>query len=377
MTGAPVDPATALNVIYATIRAPSLWPKALEEICGFAGAEAGLMFRPPIADVPALPLFAHNLHFAPVLNSYPRNAARAEFSARALAAGRGAAAFLFDELIPPEERQTNAYWREMIEPLGVKSGIFALVRTPQDGAHTIALSVLRFERAPPFTRADAAKLETLIPHLRQALSLQLDPPLSPHLPAGMRDLYDAIGAPCFLISFDGKVSHTNQAAGLLLESRLVSVEDGQLLVEDKAAQKRIDDAIANMIAEPFSRRFRGGVEILVRRPAASALVFVITAMGADNPIAAVAAPARCAVFVLEEALRSSGALPARLSRLYGLTAAETKIAIDLASGRSLEEISWARGTVVATVRTQIKILLAKTNTRRQAELTALVNRLSY
>jgi DNA-binding CsgD family transcriptional regulator len=365
------------KAIYATVRAPALWPSVLADICAYAGADGGLIFRPPMGETAALPLFAHRLDLTPVLDSYPRNSSRAELTTRALAKSRDAHAFLYEELIPPAEQSANEYWRKMIEPLGVKSGIFALIRPPDDGPHTIALSLFRIDNATPFTRHDIAALEPLLADLRRALALQLDASLSDELPAGMKDLFEAIGTPCLLIGADGKVSRTNPAAEALLASGLVSVQDGQFTVTDKAAQKRIDAAIAAMIENPFSRTFRGGSEILVRRPAASALVVTITAIGADNPIASVAAPARCAIFVLEEALRTNRALPSRLARLYGLTAAETEIAIDLACGRSLEEISWARGTAVTTVRTQIKILLAKTNTRRQAELSALVNRLSY
>jgi DNA-binding CsgD family transcriptional regulator len=372
-----VDAEGVAKTIYATIRAPALWPKVLEDICAYAGADGGLIFRPPLSDLPSLPLFAHGLDLTPVLDSLPRNSTRAELTARALERGAGARAYLYEELIPPAEQSANEYWRKMIAPLGVKSGILAVLRPPEDGPHTIALSLFRIENSTPFTREDIASLEPLLEHLRRALALQLDAALCDQLPAGMKDLYEAIGTPCLLIGSDGKVSHTNAAADALLVSRLVSIQEGRFAVSDKAAQKRIDAAIATMVENPFSRTFRGGSEILVRRPAASALVVTIIAIGADNPIASVGAPARCAIFVLEEALRTNRALPSRLSRLYGLTAAETEIAIDLACGRSLEEISWARGTAVTTVRTQIKILLAKTNTRRQAELSALVNRLSY
>jgi DNA-binding CsgD family transcriptional regulator len=81
--------------------------------------------------------------------------------------------------------------------------------------------------------------------------------------------------------------------------------------------------------------------------------------------------------ILEECLRTNGRLPERLRRLYGLTEAETEVAIDLATGRALAEIAAARGTSIDTVRSQVKAALAKTNSRRQADLAALVNRLRF
>jgi DNA-binding CsgD family transcriptional regulator len=57
---------------------------------------------------------------------------------------------------------------------------------------------------------------------------------------------------------------------------------------------------------------------------------------------------------------------------YGLTRAEAHVAALLAMGLRVREISAARRTSMNTVRTQVKHLLEKTHTRRQAELVALL-----
>ncbi|MCA1335270.1 hypothetical protein [Pseudooceanicola marinus] len=61
-----------------------------------------------------------------------------------------------------------------------------------------------------------------------------------------------------------------------------------------------------------------------------------------------------------------------LRRAFGLTRAETEILRALSEARPLREIAHARGRSVETVRAQIKALLAKTETRSQAELLRLV-----
>lgn len=60
---------------------------------------------------------------------------------------------------------------------------------------------------------------------------------------------------------------------------------------------------------------------------------------------------------------------------FGLTVAEAKLAARLASGDSLRCIASDQNISVATVRAQLKRVLAKTHTHRQAEFVALVNRL--
>ena len=65
----------------------------------------------------------------------------------------------------------------------------------------------------------------------------------------------------------------------------------------------------------------------------------------------------------------------RLARQFHLTASETRLAICLASGQSLREAARHLGVSYETVRTQLKAIFAKTNTRRQVELVLLLNKL--
>ncbi len=67
------------------------------------------------------------------------------------------------------------------------------------------------------------------------------------------------------------------------------------------------------------------------------------------------------------------AVPLRAA--LGLTAAEAEIALRLANGEAREAIAAERGTSAQTLGTQIKAILRKGDVGREAELTALVNRL--
>jgi DNA-binding CsgD family transcriptional regulator len=83
----------------------------------------------------------------------------------------------------------------------------------------------------------------------------------------------------------------------------------------------------------------------------------------------------CVVIMVD--LDSSPALnPATLQGVFGFTAAEASLATEIATGKSLAEIAQARGVSIATARTQLAAIFAKTYTRRQAELVALLTRIS-
>src|SRR5215831_13324944 len=69
--------------------------------------------------------------------------------------------------------------------------------------------------------------------------------------------------------------------------------------------------------------------------------------------------------------------PGMLIDLFGLTPAEASVAIGIVGGRHLTEIAVDRGVKVGTVRTYSKTVFAKTRTRSQAELAALLTRLAF
>jgi DNA-binding CsgD family transcriptional regulator len=62
-----------------------------------------------------------------------------------------------------------------------------------------------------------------------------------------------------------------------------------------------------------------------------------------------------------------------LRRVYGLTAAEARVAQRLAQGRSIESIAADLGVCVHTARNHLKQIFDKTGTHRQAELVALLH----
>jgi DNA-binding CsgD family transcriptional regulator len=68
--------------------------------------------------------------------------------------------------------------------------------------------------------------------------------------------------------------------------------------------------------------------------------------------------------------------PQTLQEIFGLTSAETRLAIEIARGGAPLEIARIRRLSRTTIRSQLASLFAKTETNRQAELVALLDRIS-
>jgi DNA-binding CsgD family transcriptional regulator len=65
-----------------------------------------------------------------------------------------------------------------------------------------------------------------------------------------------------------------------------------------------------------------------------------------------------------------------LQKLFGLTAAEARLAIQITRGETPADIALGNGVSIATVRSQLAAVFAKTQTSRQAELVALLARVA-
>jgi DNA-binding CsgD family transcriptional regulator len=86
---------------------------------------------------------------------------------------------------------------------------------------------------------------------------------------------------------------------------------------------------------------------------------------------------RCAGVLILTPATLPQAPPAELIQsLFDLTPAEARVARAMAGGASVEEIARSAGVSVNTVRTQVRILMAKTGCHRQAEVVGLLAGLS-
>jgi DNA-binding CsgD family transcriptional regulator len=76
--------------------------------------------------------------------------------------------------------------------------------------------------------------------------------------------------------------------------------------------------------------------------------------------------------LIHDPVRTARTAEKRLRREYGLTPAETALAIAVAGGAALRDYADERGVTVGTVRFQMKQVLAKTECRRQSDLVRLI-----
>jgi DNA-binding CsgD family transcriptional regulator len=192
--------------------------------------------------------------------------------------------------------------------------------------------------------------------------------------AGASEALDRISTAVLLLDERGRVVVFNRAAGELLRrgDGLTLERDGQLrtaIAADGAALRR---AIVGACATGSAARDDGaapwdaGSALLVARPLGRPLQITVSPLRLTVPILA-GAPPRAIVLVADPDERPAGRDDV-WRRLFGFTAAETRVAALLATGLRVQDCADALSVGEATIRTHLKRLLHKTGSRTQSDL---------
>ena len=221
----------------------------------------------------------------------------------------------------------------------------------------------RRKGAGDFTQAEQLLCDALLPHMRNALGLWN------RLRAAQSDtsqamlMRDALGA-CLICDGEGRLSLVSPVAEALAGLAGLRLEAGQLAFNDPSRQ-----AAMLLLLGRTAAGGAGGTRILAPDAPGGAIIAHVSRLPQHGtPDAKPPHP------LLLELRRVQPQMPsaASLRAMFGLGAAEAEVALLLAEGMEVEAVAARRGTSVATVRTQIRAVLAKTATKGLRELSTLL-----
>jgi DNA-binding CsgD family transcriptional regulator len=170
--------------------------------------------------------------------------------------------------------------------------------------------------------------------------------------------------PALLIDGAGRVRLTNHAADAALRiARFIRLHGGHLRTACDSSRNEFDRALA-IAADP-------------QRPRISSCLLRATDGGFQRAsltplLAPLLEPA--VLITLDAARPAEGSSDSarNAQRAYGLSPSEADIAVRLANGATIQEISDQRGSTVGTVRTQVKHIFSKMHARRQSDVVRLM-----
>jgi DNA-binding CsgD family transcriptional regulator/PAS domain-containing protein len=276
-----------------------------------------------------------------------------------------------NDFIRPDEYRRDPHYQEFVIPHKVPYiCLSTLDRTP--GMLT-GLAVVRDERQGHISESERAVFSSLAPHVRAAVRTQAA--LEGNGAALLAGAMEALAMPAFVCDRTGTVRELTPAAEQLAGAgRGLQLKEGRLRAALASDARELEDAI-------------GAAAIGRVRPGPPPMHTVIV-RSAEHDLApivldVIALPPQTTEFsfmprVLVVARGSKAANERRaaiLQTAYGMTSAESDIALQLCSGKTPETIAAARKVAVGTVRAQIKALLAKAGVKRQIELVVRLNQL--
>ena len=261
----------------------------------------------------------------------------------------------------------NQYYQEFLIPGGVRHLMgTSLVR---GAGIDVVVGVGRAVGTDPFSEVNIALVRRITPHTQRAVRLHMRT-TDLRLQARIGEVgLNAMDSGVVAADKNGRVVFANQFAEMMLTAgNCIKVICGQL----RAAVSQDDTGLQSAICLASASRSAQTVRLRnLTGQATDGCSATIVPLAQDNRMGV--AFHRPEVLVLVSSPKQRHVPGARdFMELFGLTAAEARLAEGLASGLDLKECA-SRGAVSKeTVRAQLKSVFAKAGVRRQADLVRLL-----
>lgn len=178
--------------------------------------------------------------------------------------------------------------------------------------------------------------------------------------------YSAFGVGLVFFDSDRSLTHLNELA----RSKLKLPADYILMEEDligecfnHQSQSELKNSIDQLINNKGTNEIYLNATIREEKNTVMLQRLEKSAFGIDAP--------GVVMFIFESNFNNDKA-SADVARIFGLTKAEARLTLAIANGMTASEYSSKHGVSINTVYSQVKDILSKTGTRRQAELIKLV-----
>ncbi len=273
------------------------------------------------------------------------------------------------ELIDPSVLNKSEYYNDYWKPQKIRSAAASVVFLDEERFMALNINGARDDAYDDF----AALLRRLAPHLRRAVQVQGHLAAATIARDNVEAALDQLKAGIFLIDDQKRLQHMNAAATRMLRAGppFSATASGRLHLgtptEDAAFQRAITEAIATSL----SKGRGAGADLRVGRDGRVDLSVVVAPIGRRAD--AFAGHRTVVLIIVRDPEDAMPRLARTLAALYALTPAEARLLEAIGRGDAVGDYADANRVSVNTVRSQIKSIQAKTDTRRLSELVRLVS----
>ncbi len=274
-----------------------------------------------------------------------------------------------EDLVTREEQARSGFYQEWLRHLDIHHMLGA-VFPAADGAIGV-LGIHRPQGAGAYTGHERRQAALVLPHLQRALRLGQRFAAVSQSHAAALEALDRLDTGVLMVDGAARIIHaSDMAERLLRENTEISVIRGRLSLRPSALHDKLLALVRGAMDTARGKIAKPDAALSIPRPRCMPLALEVAPL---RPSASAFGEQRPCVLVF---IRDPGAqiAAARLRELFGLTRTEAAVAAALGRGASLEDIAGNMSIGLATVRSHLKRILAKTGTHRQAEAAALLAR---
>jgi len=267
------------------------------------------------------------------------------------------------DMISEQEVRRHPYYQDFLGRTNLKG--WAAVRIG-GGDQAWSLTFHRNKQQGEFSAAELRDFHELSRQL--ASTAQIASALAFAQGQAALSTFEIAGKAALLLNRVGEVVLANSAAEQLFNEH-VNIVKRRLFCSDRQATDHFERALKQLLWSAD----RGGVPpIALPRPGKSAVVAYLmrSYQLADTPLSTYHA-----IAVLVDPDARLAPVISTLKAMFGLTPAEARLAVALQSGNDVSEASVHLHISSETARKHLRSIFAKTGTRRQADLVALISNL--
>ncbi|MEO1549568.1 MAG: helix-turn-helix transcriptional regulator [Pseudomonadota bacterium] len=263
------------------------------------------------------------------------------------------------------EAQANV---QALMTYGIRHRTFGLL--DKDNRARARVSVQHSAEHGPMTVEETETLSQILPHLAKSLQLGQPSVQLRALEAGLIAAIDNLAIGVCVLDAGGRIIHSNSEFRRQVESHAEMSVDaaGRVRLRNGKDQLALDALREGPLAHgKFGARPR---KEALGTAQDGVLCVEVAPLGSLAEIGST--PLSGAVLYSVDTSRPSELDPSALRQIYGLTEAEAEVAEQIAAGRTNAEMADQRGRSVATVNSQVKSLLAKTNCANRTQFVRLL-----
>lgn len=358
---------SALLSIYAAALDAARWREAWYAVTRYTGADSFHFFSLDLAS--ATPNFGIVSDELPTqsLIDYDQYYGRIDPRRDIVAAMKPGELFVCHEHIDERFARRNEYYQDFLMPHDMRYAMGGSLARTESTDFFFAL--MRSGGKGHFTVEESQRMRRLVPHLQQAIGLFQQTSRLREL-AGLGEAgLDLMETGVLATDAAGRVLYSNRLGEALLgRPGGLTLRQGVLTALQASLASRLSAALAVCASSGRPQSLRvsaeGGVE-------GEFLHLTIAHIHGPHALLNVHVSARLLVLVGRTNARRVLTGP-QLMQLFGLTAAEARLARALAQGLTPEAYAEQQSLKMPTVRAQSRAVFAKTGVRRQSELVRIL-----